>query len=100
LVESAPPRAAKRSEFELGLFLGASGCLPREVNSRYGTIRLARQQLAMGAELTLFRAALEGSIGLHAGATSYDRWTVASADGVSGQGPKLYLLARSDLNFG
>jgi hypothetical protein len=82
-----------RNESSVDMFLAGSSCLPRDVANPYGTIRIARQQVVIGSNLFLFRAALWGSVGIHAGVTMYGRRTLSEADGVSGREPQTYTLA-------
>jgi len=83
-----------RSKLKYALFALGSACLGRGVQSQYGLIRVGRQEFAIGADLPVFRSTLTGSVGIHAGITTYERWTVdANANmGVQGHSSKLHVL--------
>lgn len=93
-------RAARRVQpFEA--FAAGSGCLPRDVGSAYGVIRLWRQQAVMGANYILWQRGLQASLGVQTGAAFYERQTLQISHGarsspslnvVGTVGPELRLL--------
>jgi hypothetical protein len=75
------------------LLVGVSGCLKRDVDSRYGTVSLGRQQAIIGAEYVLLQTGLQASLGVQTGAIFYERETTGqAAAGVTKQPSSTYAI--------
>lgn len=100
LAECGLLRAERRVQW-LKAFVDASACLSREIDSdKYRGVSIARQQGAVGGNLTLLRTWLEVSVGAQAGAVFYRRTTTPLlAPGATAMPPKTHVMGAAGLEF-
>lgn len=78
IAECASLRAERSVQWFRAL-ADASVCPARQIDSgKYGAFRIARQQAALGASVTLWQTWFDASMGLRAGAVAYERTTLPS----------------------
>jgi len=96
LAECASVRA-ERSAQRFSAFVSVSHCLNREIDAGgYGRFRIARQQAALGARVSLLRSWFEASLGAKLGVVAYERTTVPAPGAAS---PKTHVMGTAGPEF-